>query len=78
QEHTADFPILSRIARDVLAIPGVSIAVERLFSSCRHTLSDSRSSLSADSASKTVITKEWLKRGFGDDVNYLEHISIHQ
>ncbi|KAH9902620.1 hypothetical protein C8Q73DRAFT_36971 [Cubamyces lactineus] len=45
-------PVLSRIARDVLAILGVSIAVERL----------------AISASRTIITNEWLRRGFGDNV----------
>ena len=33
QIHTVDFPVLARIARDILAIPGVSISVERLFSS---------------------------------------------
>ena len=76
QEHAAEFPVLSRIARDILAVPGVSIAVERLFSSCRHTLRDARSSLSAESASLMVITKEWLKRGWGDGVQYLDGVSI--
>ena len=33
QIHTVDFPVLARIVRDILAIPGVSISVERLFSS---------------------------------------------
>ncbi|KAJ3002334.1 hypothetical protein NUW54_g5902 [Trametes sanguinea] len=70
KEHAA--PVLALIARDILAIPGVSIniAVERLFSSCRHTLRDARSSLSASSASMTVITKGWLKRGLGDNIDY--------
>jgi hypothetical protein len=67
--------VLARIARDILAIPGVSISVERLFSSSKHTLSDSRSSLTAESASKTVVAKEWLKKGFGAEVNYLDNIS---
>ncbi|KAJ3000715.1 hypothetical protein NUW54_g6738 [Trametes sanguinea] len=72
KEHAAQFPVLALIARDILAIPGVSIniAVERLFSSCRHTLRDARSSLSASSASVTVITKGWLKRGLGDNIDY--------
>ena len=67
--------MLARIAHDILAIPGVSISVERLFSSSKHTLSDSRSSLTAESASKTVVAKEWLRRGFGAKVNYLDDIS---
>ena len=70
--------MLSVIARDVLAIPGVSIGIERLFSSCRHTLTDARSRLTAESAALTVITKEWLKRGLGEDVAYLESVTIHE
>ncbi|TFK77965.1 hypothetical protein K466DRAFT_507915, partial [Polyporus arcularius HHB13444] len=67
---------LAHAARDVLAVPGLSIGVERLFSSCRHTLTDSQSSLTAESVSLTVITKEWLKRGWGDDIAYLSGISF--
>ena len=59
-----------------MAIPSVSISVERLFSSSKHTLSDTRSSLTAVSASKTVVVKEWLKKGFGADVNYLDGARI--
>jgi hypothetical protein len=71
-----DYPILACIARDILAIPGISISVERLFSSSKHTLSDTRSSLTAMSASKTVVMKEWLKKGFGADVNNLDEVCI--
>jgi hypothetical protein len=31
---------MARVGRDILAIPGVSIAFESLFSSLKHTLSD--------------------------------------
>jgi hypothetical protein len=65
QTHSTNYPVLAHIARDVLAIPGVSISVERLFSSSKHTLSDTLSSLSAVSASKTVVVKEWLRKGSG-------------
>ena len=77
QLYAEHFPVLARIARDILAIPGVSISVERLFSSSKHTLSDARSSLSAESALKTVVAKEWLKKGFGEGVNYLDDIRTH-
>ena len=77
QKHATEFPVLSRIARDILAIPGVSISVERLFSSSKHTLSDSRSSMTAESASKTVVAKEWLKQGLGDGVDYLDGKQIN-
>ncbi|KIJ13542.1 hypothetical protein PAXINDRAFT_31165, partial [Paxillus involutus ATCC 200175] len=59
--HQTQFPVLSQIARDVLAIPGVSVLVERLFSSTKHTLTDSRSRMTVMTASRTVVTKEWLK-----------------
>ena len=74
QQHALDFPVLARIACDVLAIPGVSISVERLFSSSKQTLSDARSSLTAQSASKTVVAKELLKKGFGEGLNYLDDV----
>ncbi|PCH34260.1 hypothetical protein WOLCODRAFT_36190, partial [Wolfiporia cocos MD-104 SS10] len=55
--HACHFPVLSHIARDVLAILGVSISVECLFSSSKHTLSDARSSMTAQSASIMVVTR---------------------
>ncbi|KIP09367.1 hypothetical protein PHLGIDRAFT_67779, partial [Phlebiopsis gigantea 11061_1 CR5-6] len=70
------FVVLKCVARDVLAIPGVSVSVERLFSQCKLTLSDQRSSMSAETASRTILAKEWLKRGLGDDVEYLDGVSI--
>jgi hypothetical protein len=76
QIHAVYFPILTLIARDILAIPGVSISVEWLFSSSKHTLSDSRSAMMAESASKTVVTKEWLKKGLGVGVNYLDDVCV--
>jgi len=69
-----DFPVLAHIACDILAIPGVSISVERLFSSSKHTLSDTCSSLTAESASKTVVAKELLKKGFREGLNYLDDV----
>ena len=64
QLYAEHFPVLACIACDILAIPGVSISVERLFLSSKHTLSDVWSSLSAESALKTVVAKEWLEKGF--------------
>ena len=76
QIHAVDFPVLARIAHDVLAIPGVSISVERLFSSSKHTLSDSRSDMTAESASKTVVAKEWLKKSLRAGLDYLDDVQI--
>ena len=74
--HAVDFPVLACITHDVLAIPRVSISVERLFSSSKHTLSDSRSAMMAESASKTVVAKEWLKKGLGAGVDYFDDVRI--
>jgi hypothetical protein len=76
QNHANDFPVLALIAHDVLAIPGVSIFIECLFLSSKHTLSNVHSSMTAESMSKAITTKEWLKKGFGYKVHYLENIHI--
>jgi hypothetical protein len=76
QIHAVDFPVLACIARDILAIPGVSISVERLFSSSKHTLSDARSAMTAESPSMTVVAKEWLKKGLGVGINYLDDVRV--
>jgi len=76
KKHANEFPVLSRIARDILAIPGVSISVERLFSSSNHTLSDTRSSMTAESASKTGVVKKWLKKGLGEGIDFLDGFQV--
>jgi hypothetical protein len=60
----------------LLAIPGVSILVECLFFRSKHTLSDTRSSMTAESALKTIIVKEWLKRGLGEGVDFLDGLQV--
>jgi hypothetical protein len=52
-------------------MPGVSISVECLFSSSKHTLSNTRSYMTMESASKTIIVKEWLKKVLGKGVDFL-------
>ena len=60
QLYTDHFPVLAHIAHDILTISAVSISVEHLFSSRKHTLSDSWSSLLAESALKTVVPRsDW-------------------
>ncbi|KAJ7737172.1 hypothetical protein DFH07DRAFT_685844, partial [Mycena maculata] len=59
---------------DILAIPGVSISVEHLFSSVKHTLSDACSSMIAETAVVDIVTKEWLKSG----LDYTEFINTHR
>ena len=66
-----------QVARGILAIPGVSISVERLFSSLKHTLSNARSSMTAETVSVDIVTKEWLKAGLAEGVNYTDFIKIN-
>ena len=40
QDHERDFPIISRMTHNFLAIPGASVSVERLFSKSRHLCTD--------------------------------------
>ena len=46
-----------------LAIPAVSVSVERLFSSSRLLCTDVRSLLKAETITKAMCTKEWLREG---------------
>jgi hypothetical protein len=55
---------------NILAIPGVSISVEHLFPSLKHTLSDAWSSMTVQTASMDIVTKQWLKLGLAERVNY--------
>ena len=76
QIHAVDFPILTHIACDVLAVPGVSIYIKWLFPSGKHTLPDSCSAMTAESTLKTVVGKEWLKKDLRVGVNYLHDVHI--
>ena len=61
QEHANAFPVIARMARDFLAIPGTSVAVERLFSKSRHICVDTRSSLKADTVVEAILAQKWLE-----------------
>ncbi|KAF7349507.1 Dimer-Tnp-hAT domain-containing protein [Mycena sanguinolenta] len=63
KENEHEFPIISKIARDFLAIPGTSVSVERLFSSARHLCHESRASLNSKTISEAMLTKMWIKEG---------------
>jgi hypothetical protein len=66
------------VPQNILALPGVRIFVKHLFSSLKHTLSDARSSMIAATASVDIVTKEWLKSGLAEGVNYMDFIRIHE
>jgi hypothetical protein len=53
--------MISKMARDFLAIPGTSVSVEQLFSSARHLCHESRASLKPRTIQ--MLTKMWIKEG---------------
>jgi len=57
------FPILSSLARDVLAIPISTVASESAFSTGGRILDDFRSSLTPFMVEALVCTQDWLRSG---------------
>ena len=61
----------------MFSLSPVSVSpLNTFFSSSKHILSNAHSSVTAESASKIVTAKEWLKKGFGYEVHYLENVHI--
>jgi len=58
--------MISRMARDFLAIPATSVSVERTFSKSRHICMDLRSSLKAESVTQALLSKVWIHNGLLD------------
>ena len=59
QEHKKSFPILARIAKDILAVPASSVASESAFSAGRRVLDEKRSRLTPESIQICVCKKDW-------------------
>lgn len=60
KENSGSFPLLSLIVREIYAIPASNTSVERLFSSSKNTVTDRRSSLSADRVNKLLFLQKNL------------------
>ena len=60
--QSSRFPILSRMARDVLSIPISTVASESAFSTCGRIMDDFRTSLTPFMVEALVCTQDWLKR----------------
>jgi len=61
--QSSRFPILSTLARDVLAIPISTVASESAFSTGGRILDDFRSSITPFMIEALVCTQNWLRRG---------------
>ncbi|KDN47307.1 hypothetical protein RSAG8_03786, partial [Rhizoctonia solani AG-8 WAC10335] len=64
--HHLHFPTVAHMARDFLCIPASSVSVERLFSSCKLTRTDVRSSMSFETARRRICCQNWMKVGVDD------------
>ena len=53
------FPVLARIARDILAVPASTVASESAFSAGRRILDEKRSRLAPESIKLCVLKKDW-------------------
>lgn len=61
--HQKQYPILSKMAADILSIPGMSAEVERLFSSAKLMLPPARNSLMMDGIEASECISNWKKNG---------------
>ncbi|EMD31269.1 hypothetical protein CERSUDRAFT_60338, partial [Gelatoporia subvermispora B] len=63
QENEQEFEVIALMAKDFLAIPGASVAVERLFSGSRHACADTRCSMKAATITELMCAREWIREG---------------
>ena len=66
--QSSRFPILSKLARDVLAIPISTVASESAFSTGGRVLDDFRTSLTPFMVEALVCTQDWLRKPTSIDV----------
>ncbi|KAJ3708949.1 hypothetical protein LUZ61_012654 [Rhynchospora tenuis] len=59
--HVPKYPVLSRLARDILAVPISTVASESAFSTSGRVLTPIRSSLSDESIEALLCTQDWLR-----------------
>ena len=74
--NSAKLPILSRIARDILAVPVTTVASEAAFSVGGRVIDESRASLLPDIVEALITTSDWIesKRKRSKEINSTLHI----
>ncbi|RZC75552.1 hypothetical protein C5167_051029 [Papaver somniferum] len=68
----AKYPILSKIARDVLAVPVTSVASESMFSDGGRVLTTHRASLSPELVQALLCLSDWLPGSFDADMEVID------
>ena len=61
KDHTGEYPAVSAMARDFLAIPATSASVERAFSGAKRLVSSDRCSLKANTIEACMCLRSWLR-----------------
>nr|XP_009759187.1 PREDICTED: uncharacterized protein LOC104211769 [Nicotiana sylvestris] len=79
--HAPRFPILSELARDVLAIPISSVASECAFSTGGRILDSFRSSLTTKCVQALICVQDWIREeknpiSVEEDLKYLEELEL--
>jgi hypothetical protein len=73
------YPNLSIMALDILSIPAMSAEPERLFSSCKITITDRRNQLGIESIEAIECIKSWMCKGsipYVDDLGLLSTLTV--
>ncbi len=61
KENSTEFPILSKLAREILALPASSAENERMFSLLRGLITNERESLTANTIEKLAIARSLME-----------------
>ncbi|XP_074323690.1 zinc finger BED domain-containing protein RICESLEEPER 2-like [Apium graveolens] len=62
KNNSMRFPVLSQMARDILAFPISTVASESAFSTCGRVLNDFRSSLTSKMVEALICAQDWMRK----------------
>ncbi|KAL7303447.1 hypothetical protein TKK_0004629 [Trichogramma kaykai] len=66
--HANEYPIIARMARDILCIPATSVPAERLFSEASLVLTKTRCSLKDDSLRELICINRWMRSNNREEI----------
>ncbi|GBC41841.2 zinc finger BED domain-containing protein RICESLEEPER 2-like [Rhizophagus irregularis DAOM 181602=DAOM 197198] len=66
QAHTVEFPVLSLMARDYLAIQSTSVACEQAFSVAGNTITKTQNRLQPETVRASLCAKNWIDNNIGE------------
>ena len=65
--HRSEYPVLSKMAFDILSIPSMSAELERTFSQAKKLITDERNRLGEETVQACECQKQWLIMGLVGD-----------